>query len=101
MLLKMLVGAIKFGKAYFSWTVNIPLTYHRNALFLPKHTMAVPKAVPQTVFPLQLNKKKVLEIQKKLPRCGWFPPPSTNLTNSDYLPQQALGALQTNRVILS
>ena len=33
MLLKMLVGAINFGKGYFSWTANIPLTYHRNAPF--------------------------------------------------------------------
>lgn len=68
--------------------------------FFPNTLMAAPKAVPHTVFPLQLNRKSSRN-PKEITKTGLVPTTLHKAHQWDHLPQQALGALQTNRVILS
>lgn len=102
MLLKMLVGAINFGKGYFSWTANIPLTFHQNVLFLPKHTHGSTKSNSTSCFPTSTQQKKKnssrnQKKKKKITEMWLVPTTLQNAPQWQHLLQQALEALQTNK----
>lgn len=101
MLLKMLVGAINFGKGYFSWTANIPLTFHRNALFLPKHTHGSTKSSSTSCFSISTQQKNSSRNPKEITVTRLVPTTLHNAPQWEHLSQKALGALQTNKGHLS
>lgn len=65
--------------------------------FFPNTLIAAPKAVPQTVFPLQLNKKNSSGNSKEITKT-WLVPMTLHKAHQwDHLLQQAVGALQTKQ----
>ena len=97
MLLKMLVGVINFGRGYFSWTVNTPLTYHRNAPFPPEHAHSSTQSSSANCFPISTQQKNGSRNPKEMIKTWLFPTTLHKTHQWVCPPQEAQGALQTNR----
>lgn len=97
MLLKMLVGAINFGTGYFSWTANIPLTYHRNAPFLPKHTHGSTKSSSTSGFPMSTQQKNSSGKAKESTETWLVPTTLPTMLTSGITCSSNTGALQANK----